>query len=264
MGTEQRLFIGLPIYGSIDPNFFRATLQFCQDAKIPCQIGDLCGDSAIGRARNSITKQFLNSDCTDLLFIDTDLVYSSEHIQRIITHDVDVIGGLYPKKDPRSLQWVLNTMDTYAPPLPQGIQEVKYVGTGFMRIRRGVFEKMLQSFGREIHYTSDHDHKTTEWDFWHMGVYEYPDGHRRFLSEDWWFCQMWRDLGGKVFVDNHIILRHSGSAVFPLPHQEEVIFGKREVGPSVAAVGGDTAIPTASPPAEFKREVIPRMEPARA
>ena len=49
--------------------------------------------------------------------------------------------------------------------------------------------------------------------------HQFPGGTRRYLSEDWMFCQRWLDIGGKVYGDAGIVLKHIGSAVYPLQTQ---------------------------------------------
>lgn len=248
----KKLFIGIPVHQTVDPNFFQSMLHFTQENKIPCMMSNLAGDSAVGRARNMITRKFLDSDCDKLLFIDSDLTFSAQHVERLFNHNLDIVAGLYPKKQQGPVQWVINTLDTPGEVLPDKLYEVKYVGTGFLMIDRSVFEKMVKGFGSEIAYISDADHKTVEWDFWHMGVYEYPDGYRRWLSEDWWFCQMARDLGIKIWADGHVILKHTGMVQYPLITQEQEIFRQNQIDPgNTPAAVGDTAFPTAVPAAEL-------------
>jgi hypothetical protein len=247
----KKLFIGVPIHGSVNPDFFKSMMQFTQENKSPVVMSYCIGDSAVARSRNSLTAKFLATDCTDMLFIDSDLVFSAEQVARILDHDVDVVGGLYPKKQQGPTEWVINTMDYPGETRPDKLFEVKYVGTGFIKVSRRVFEIMLQKLSAEIEYVSDADHKSIEWDFWRMGVYEYPNGLRRWLSEDWWFCQMWRDLGGKVWADQQIVLKHSGSAVYPLATQEKELFRQCQAQPVTPAVAGDAAFPTTVPAAEF-------------
>jgi hypothetical protein len=45
----------------------------------------------------------------------------------------------------------------------------------------------------------------------------------RYYSEDWTFCENWRDLGGKVWVDKRVLLRHSGSYVFCMENQDHLL-----------------------------------------
>jgi hypothetical protein len=42
----------------------------------------------------------------------------------------------------------------------------------------------------------------------------------RYYSEDWTFCENWRDIGGKVYVDKRVLLRHSGAYVFCMENQQ--------------------------------------------
>lgn len=217
----KKLFIALPCHETVDPNFFASCLNLKLATEISSNIviAPLFGDSAIGRARNTLTARFLKSDCTDLLFIDSDLVFDMGHINRILSHKEDVVGGVYFKKSEGSPQIVCNGLDKETPCRADGLQQVKYLGTGFLRISRNVFETMIKEFGEEMWYNNDGD-KALEYDFWHMGIYQYPDKTRRFLSEDWWFCAKWLDCGGQVWMDTRCILGHSGNSVYPLRDQK--------------------------------------------
>jgi hypothetical protein len=44
----------------------------------------------------------------------------------------------------------------------------------------------------------------------------------RYYSEDWTFCENWRDLGGQVWVDKRILLRHVGTHTFDFATQENM------------------------------------------
>lgn len=240
MGTNK-VFIGLPIYWDVNPLFFHSCLTaFGQLKEMSREIAPAgmvvpnIGDSAIGRSRNGLTRQFLESDCTHLLWIDSDLVFSAQQIVRIVNHPEEVVGGCYLKKQQGDPQLVINTLDNAVNDTTSGLVPVRYVGTGFMRIARSVFEKMIQAFGEEMWYRVD-EQEVVEYDFWHMGVYKYPGGNRRWLSEDWWFCQRCHDLGIPVYVDKHILLRHSGNVLFPLRDQENKILGGAD--PAVADAG---------------------------
>lgn len=222
----KRVFVALPIYWNVDPLFFQCFLKFMKEHQCEIVVDIAIGDSAVGRCRNDLTQRFLESDCSHLLFIDTDLVFSADHVSRLLSHDVDLVGGFYPKKQEGPLCWVCNALDAgQSEETDSGLVTVKYMGTGFMLIKRRVFELMIQHEGPKISYVKDGDpEKTVEHDFWHMGVYQYKDGSKRYLSEDWWFCQKWIDLGGKVWADRHVVLKHSGSALYPLKTQEQGAF----------------------------------------
>jgi hypothetical protein len=44
----------------------------------------------------------------------------------------------------------------------------------------------------------------------------------RYYSEDWTFCENWRDLGGKVWVDKRVLLKHTGTYVFDFQAQDQL------------------------------------------
>jgi len=44
----------------------------------------------------------------------------------------------------------------------------------------------------------------------------------RYYSEDWTFCENWRDLGGKVWVDKRVLLKHTGTYVFDFQTQDQL------------------------------------------
>jgi hypothetical protein len=225
----RKVYIGIPIMFWVDPNFMLSLMRLPQDMQMLGLYGELkphIGDSAVGRARNSLTRKFLESDCTHLLMIDSDLVFSAQQVQRIMSYDEPIVAGLYYKKQEGEPQPVINACEN---PIMQdnGLYQVKYAGTGFLRIAREVFERMIDVYGDEIGYSLDHAPEITEYDFWQMGVYKYPTGKKRWLSEDWYWCQRATDLGYKIWVDRGITLRHSGNCLYPLSYQEKQIFGHR-------------------------------------
>lgn len=222
---KQNLFIAVPVYGGGSPVEFWQSLMKFQAA--PCcnySLSFLPGDSLVSRARNTLTAKFLDSNCTHLLFIDSDLVFSAEQIQRLLDHDKDVVAGFYPKKkDGPAIEWVCNVFNGISAIDADGLQRIDYAGTGFLLIKRAVFERMIEAYGAQLKYHPDSRPQDIEYDFWSVGVYEDKNGFRRYLSEDWFFCQRWLDLGGKIYGDTRVILRHIGAASYPLQHQEKTL-----------------------------------------
>ena len=237
----------MPVYGQVDPHFFASWSKLLANWNLDVAIYPHFGDSLVSRARNHCTRVFLESDCTHMLFIDSDLVFSVDQINRMMEFDEDLVGGAYYKKCEGAPQGVWNCLPDVNL-TDSGLLEVKYVGTGFMRISRKVFELMIQEFGNEISYQVDPDHKQKEYDFWHVGRYVFSDGSpNRYLSEDWWFCQKWRDIGGKVWLDRGTVLKHSGNALYPLSYQDKIIFNRVPAAKPATTVdqpSGATVLPT--------------------
>jgi hypothetical protein len=51
----------------------------------------------------------------------------------------------------------------------------------------------------------------------------------RYYSEDWTFCENWRDLGGKIWVDKRVLLKHTGTYVFDFAAQEPLYKALHEI-----------------------------------
>jgi hypothetical protein len=152
--------------------------------------------------------------------VDSDIVFSYNQVKKILMHDQDIVGGFYVKKQEGAVSPVCNTLNFVDKPSSNGLIKVKYMGTGFLRVSRKVFEVMIQKKGVELEYTDDRDGKTVKHDFWRMGVaVDCINGRKRWLSEDWQFCQFAIECGFDVWADATILLGHSGSAVFPLKTQ---------------------------------------------
>jgi hypothetical protein len=257
-----KVFIGVPSFFQVDPHFHRCILMtdgwLSSQGESPDAIHGMVehsfGDSPnVGRARNALTRRFLESDCTDLLFIDSDIVFSVEQVKRILSHPEEVVGGIYYKKCDLQPEACLNTITN--PILkPNGLNQVAYIGTGFLRVKRIVFEKIIERWGDEIAYCPDGTSDLVEYNFWNLAMHTYVTGtvdagkvkrltdkygisfdraekatRTRWLSEDWWFCQRANELGFQVWADRRIILHHSGNILYPLKTQAPDIFGKETI-----------------------------------
>jgi len=250
----RKLFCAFPFYNNIDGTFFSAYTLFVQrlDDVIKENVA-VCvrgGDSLVSRQRNGITRTFLESDCSHLLFIDTDLIFSAEQVKKIFdrTKDVDIVGGIYPFKSPKMPpSFVYNTLDdqSKAEQRTDGLAEVKYVGTGFMCVSRRVFEDIKRTFGADIKYIVDNSNGKVEYDFWKVGVCHFENKPTRYLSEDWYFCEMARRCGYKVYVDQTVFLKHHGQLSFPTPEQERYIKDNFSAGniPDAEGVVDDVCVP---------------------
>lgn len=232
--ASKRLFLALPLVGNTPPWTVHSILCLINSAVVLAKIQLNGDDASVGMARDALTAQFLKSDCTHLLFVDSDLIFTPQDVERIASHDVPVVGGLYPIKSEGPLKWCGNTFPEAAvphsaipaprlhgeqPTAPNGLQRVRYLGTGFLCIAREVIERIIDEDRAEIEYTHDIPPHETRWNFWRMGVRPTDDARRRFLTEDWFFCQRCLELGIPVYADTKVRLRHIGTAVWPLQSQ---------------------------------------------
>lgn len=213
-----RLMVGLPVYGGYHPHFVPGLLDLVRQPPCHLQIAPVVGDSLVARARNRIAARFMASQCTHLLFLDTDLIFSPEHVARLISHGLPFVIGLYPKKQPE-LSWVCNTRDEFGPADPEtGLRRVLYGGTGCMLIAREVLAAVIAANPQHAYQPDDGEPDLPLHDIFRCGVFHDPVAdRRRYLTEDWFFCQQALDAGFPLYADTHVVLKHCGDAIYPLP-----------------------------------------------
>jgi len=238
---KKKVFVATPMYGGMCLGTYTQSLIMFLDVmrqkSIPCAISMLFNESLIQRARNSLVNEFLKTDCTHLLFIDADISFNANEIAAMFDADLDVICGIYPKKEinwltvetavkagvkPTELQyhtgaWVINLVDyknTVNVPVNEPL-EIWNGGTGMMLIKREVFEKLKEtvpSYINDVVATIDADKPRDR-------IYEFfatsiePETER-LLSEDYHFCRIWRQAGGKIHAAPWVTLGHTGTYTF--------------------------------------------------
>jgi len=219
-----RVHIAMPCYGGmLTESTFMSFIKWANTARqlgIDWTLETMVNESLISRARNTLTAKFLDMpDATHLFFVDADIGWEPWHLLVLLNRDVDVIGGLYPMKT-MPIKWVVNGFEG-AEQGPDGLQEVSKAGTGFLLMKKHVFEKM-KSHPAVKQYKNDIglDPKFDQ----HLKTYfDTAVRQNRYYSEDWTFCENWRDLGGKIWVDTRVLLRHSGSYVFCMENQQHLL-----------------------------------------
>ena len=246
---KNKLFIATPMYGGMAHGLY---VKSCLDLQgmmskygVETKFSFLFNESLITRARNYLVDEFLRTDCTHLLFIDSDIHYNPRDVIALLALDKDVIGGPYPKK---SINWpnvmeaarkhpdieakeLENLVGEYVFNVVKGTKqfsvseplEVMEIGTGFMLVKREVFDKMAKAYP-QIHYKPDHVGQNNFDGSRYIHAYfdtviDTKDsitggGSDRYLSEDYMFCQMWRKLGGQVFLCPWMKTQHIGTYAF--------------------------------------------------
>lgn len=212
MGPQKHVWIAIPAYtGTIHLATMRsviADMLKLADRGDRVTIFDESGNAMIGDCRGLICAQFLASDATHLVFVDSDVSWAEGSLLSLVDAGVDFVAGLYPqRRDPINYccQW-----DTSKPEieLVNGLVEVLGVPAGFMCLSRAMLEKMT------AHYADTQFHcevapNQTAYDL--FGAYRV--GRIKF-GEDYSFCRRWRDIGGQIWVNPEIRMGHCGYKTF--------------------------------------------------
>jgi hypothetical protein len=207
-------------------------LLLLKEAKIDVASICISFDSLVSRGRNAAAAFFLSDpDATHMMFIDTDIEFDPNEVLRMLGVDKDVVAAYYPHKyinlsylgdaiqkgaqDPLRLATHVSAISET--PLPSGLQKapalinVEYAPTGFMLIKRCVLEK-LAGLHPERNYKNDIDgymsaDQSKFFDFFRVSV---NPSNKKYESEDYGFCSLWRDAGGHVSVLTDVNLTHYG------------------------------------------------------
>ncbi len=157
-------------------------------------------------ALNKVCNVLMESECDELLIIDTDLIFSPQHIKWLLSHEEPLVFGLYPKKQP-GLTYPTVALESNPDPFggDSVLCEVERTARGFMRLHRSVLETI------QPHVETYIDAQTGKhcFEYWRT----LPGDH----SEDFAFCDLWRSLGGKILIDKRCTAQHEGSVIYPIP-----------------------------------------------
>lgn len=202
----MKVFLAVPVNGLV-PFQFAASLAAIHLTPFRFQLSSYEGGT-IGRARNELTASFLASDCTHLLFVDSDIAFTLPQLNRLLGHSLPVVGGCYFQRKTGDSKIVMAPSGDV---LESGLVPVEWIGAGFLLIAREVFNSLdAEQF--------ENERGETRRDFWPCGIIA-KDGKRLYCSEDVGFFRLCRLAGIQPMADTGIIVKHIGAAEFPTLEQ---------------------------------------------
>lgn len=216
--AERRVYLATPVMDGKPHENYTASLP---NAALALAQAGIALDYATERhnphvdnARNALVRHFLffAKDCSDLVFVDADIGFEPHDLVRLLSVDRGIVAGIYPRRQ--------GPKDTSAPfpvEFPRGerlvadadgLLEVERVPTGFLRIRRGVLERLSDLVP---HYRAEGQPG---------GEPLYPrifervlEGQREYPG-DFAFCNKARAEGYRIFVDPEMRFSHAGGLVW--------------------------------------------------
>lgn len=205
------------IYGRCSESLLKNCLTLMKNGHTVTQYYN--NDLYIDRSRNLCINIFLDSNCSDLIFIDSDLQFDDDAILKLIKYDKDIVAGAYRyKKTDIEFPIILDfSRDNNCKEEETGLVFAKSVPTGLMRIKRKVFKEMID------HYKILPDER---------GIYPFFStgmvfkGDNNWYGEDSAFCKKWREMGGQLFIEPNINFTHIGVEHFK-GNYHEYLLGRR-------------------------------------
>ena len=244
----KKLFIATPMYGGQCHGSYTKSIAdlmiMCTKYGIEAKLFFIFNESLVQRARNYLADEFVRSNCDQMIFIDSDIQFEPQDVLVMMQfaatrEDMDVVCGPYPKKaiswekikvavdkgyadkNPKKLEefvgdFVFNPADGITQFRVDEPVEVKESGTGVMLITREALQKYDKAFPTQS-YKPDHV-RTANFDG-SREIMAYFDcvicpESKRYLSEDYMFCQWMRKAGGKIWLLPWMRLKHAGSYIF--------------------------------------------------
>ena len=245
---DKRIFLATPMYGGNCSGFYTKSIadlqKFCTQNDIHLHLYYLFNESLITRARNYCVDEFLRSDCTHMMFVDSDIGFWFMDVIKLLylcnpEEGKDIVTGPYPKKtvawekvatavkaghadnNPFNLQefagdYVFNPVRNQKSFKVNEPVEIMEGGTGFMMIHRSVFDDYAEAYP-ELKYRPDHT-RTDNFSGDRMITAFFdcvidPES-KRYLSEDYMFSRYARKIDKHIWMCPWMQLQHVGTMSF--------------------------------------------------
>ena len=230
-----KLFLSTPCYGGVclekyANSIIKLQLE-CMKNDVQLMVDTTENESLVHRARNVSVGRFMQkTDADYFMFIDADIHFEAESVIRLLKSGHDISVACYPKKvvmwdqgveafknnDSRNAQLLTSSLvvniGAAQRQVEDGFIQILDGPTGFMLIKREVFQKMSDHFP-ELLCKNDHQNRDFDEYYALFDCMIDPDS-KRYLSEDYAFCRRWQQMDGKIYADIRTTLGHVGTLPF--------------------------------------------------
>jgi hypothetical protein len=237
MSDRAKCVILVPANYGIEPECQRSLVQL---ERRGYPVWRVPGFAAVDQCRNLTATDALGRGLEELMWIDADIAFDPDAVERLRSHNLPIVAGMYPKKGQRALSSRL-FLTTREVTFGAGgrLIEILYAAGGFLYTRREVYEAIQQRF--ELPVCNERFGKPMVPYFMPMIVEEEGRGrgselgdqgmdaglehptrthHSRtekqhaYLAEDFAFSYRARAAGFKLYADTTIRLGHIGPYAF--------------------------------------------------
>jgi hypothetical protein len=168
------------------------------------------GYAAIDQARSRMATDALGDGFEELMWIDSDVAFDADDVDKLRRHALPVVCGIYPKKGQgrRALSCQV-APGTQRLTFGQqgGLTKIQYAATGFLLTKRRVYSDIRRKF--DLPDCNRRFGRAMVPYFLPLIVADGEHGHW-YLGEDFAFCERARQAGNEIVADTSIRLRHIG------------------------------------------------------
>jgi hypothetical protein len=171
--------------------------------------------AAIDRSRCDVATAALGEGHDELIWIDSDISFAADDVDRLRGHDLPIVAGIYPKKGVQDFAVYLEP-GTAELKVGEGggLHDVRHVGAGFLCTQRVVYDDIQRTFNLPVCNTRFGLPSVPYFLPMVVRDEEAPGGGYWYLGEDYAFCERARIAGHRITVDTTIRLGHVGKYTY--------------------------------------------------
>lgn len=199
------VFLAVAAYDGLSAPFVQSLFSSrLKDYRLDLEI--FAGNCHVDDGRNRLVRDFLETDCEQLVFLDTDVFWNENDLKKLIDYQADIVAGIYPYRSEEE--------EFPVKPLPGerwavgGLVEVEGVPTGFLKIRRRVLETLYHTVSKHRSRDDGYGRKLIP------VIFERTLNGLSRRGGDYEFCRKAREAGFKIYVDPLMQLGHQGTKLW--------------------------------------------------
>lgn len=176
------------------------------------------GCSLVPKARNRLVATFRDIPGDAILFLDDDIIFQATDAMKLVDHmeaGAEVVAGIYVTKTEPPFFMSTPKREDGKLVFKGDLVEMERIPAGFMMVSRDVINACCDA-------VPDYE----DVDKPHWAVFQTPTNSEGIIGEDYFFCDLVRSLGWRIYVEPDMTLQHVGkthyAASFKLTVQAEL------------------------------------------
>ncbi len=207
-----KIFLATPAFdGKVHVQYSIAlaeTLSLLLSKNIECIMKVVASGSLLVAERNRLVEAFMQTDCTHMLFIDSDLGWPAQAILEMLKKDMDVMAGCYPARKGKDFFFrpICRPDGSLEVDIDKKLIKMQYIPAGFMLIKRNVIETIRED-NPQLYFEPKYKSEHSSCGYMLFNT-ELMDGE--FWGEDYVFCKILHKSGFDIWCDPLIQFDHAG------------------------------------------------------
>ena len=211
---NSRCIVLVPVGSNMDPECDYALRMLERRGYV---VNRMWGYSAIDQGRNHMATDALAQGYEELMWIDSDIGFNPDDVDRLRAHGLPIVCGIYAKRGSRDVAYdPLPGTKQVTFGLSGGLIEIAYGATGFLYTHASVYGDIFTQLKLPV-CNQRYNYAVVPYFLPMVVEDEQLPGCYRYLGEDFSFLHRAKQCGYRVMADTRIRLKHFGR----YPHQWE-------------------------------------------